>query len=203
MTYIGNPPQYQAFPSDSFSGTGSQTAFTMSVVPANAASVLVGISNALIPPSAYTVVGNTLTFISAPAAGTNNISVRYLAVPATNVGIGVSSVSGSGNIAVSPTTGAVGVTFSGVLAANNGGTGNTTNTAASVPASGVSGVLALANGGTNNTTGAATAITNASGWSVTPSGTKLYFNYNGSNVASLDSAGNLICLANVTAYGTP
>ena len=49
----------------------------------------------------------------------------------------------------------------------------------------------------------ATAITNSGGWSVTPSGTKLYFNYNGANVASLDSSGNLICLANITAYGTP
>ena len=49
----------------------------------------------------------------------------------------------------------------------------------------------------------ATQITNAGGWNVTPSGTKLYFNYNGTNVASLDSSGNLIALANVTAYGTP
>ena len=46
-------------------------------------------------------------------------------------------------------------------------------------------------------------ITNAGGWSVTPSGTKLYFNYNGTNVASLDSTGNLITIGNVTAYGTP
>jgi len=46
-------------------------------------------------------------------------------------------------------------------------------------------------------------IANSGGWSVTPSGTKLYFNYNGTNVASLDSSGNLITLANVTAYGTP
>lgn len=46
-------------------------------------------------------------------------------------------------------------------------------------------------------------ITNSGGWSVTPSGTKLYFNYNGTNVASLDSSGNLITLANITAYGTP
>jgi hypothetical protein len=63
--------------------------------------------------------------------------------------------------------------------------------------------VAIANGGTGNTSGAATAITNSGGWSVTPSGTKLYFNYNGTNVASLDSSGNLITLANITAYGTP
>jgi len=46
-------------------------------------------------------------------------------------------------------------------------------------------------------------ISNTGGWSVTPSGTKLYFSYNGTNVASLDSSGNLITLANITAYGTP
>lgn len=68
---------------------------------------------------------------------------------------------------------------------------------------GVTGTLPVANGGTGNTSGAATAITNSGGWSVTPSGTKLYFNYNGTNVASLDSSGNLITLANITAYGTP
>ena len=59
-----------------------------------------------------------------------------------------------------------------------------------------------------NTTGnAATAtsagsITNSGGWSVTPSGTKLFFNYNGTNVGSLDSSGNFIVIGNVTAYGT-
>ena len=47
------------------------------------------------------------------------------------------------------------------------------------------------------------AITNSGGWSVTPSGTKLYFNYNGTNVGSLDSTGNFIAKANITAYGTP
>ena len=50
--------------------------------------------------------------------------------------------------------------------------------------------------------GSAANITNSGGWNVTPSGTKLYFNYNGTNVASLDSSGNFIALANVTAYGT-
>jgi len=47
------------------------------------------------------------------------------------------------------------------------------------------------------------AIANTGGWSVTPSGTKLYFNYNGTNVGSLDSSGNFIALGNVTAFGTP
>jgi len=53
------------------------------------------------------------------------------------------------------------------------------------------------------TAGVAKSIANAGGWNITPNGNKLYFNYNGTNVASLDSSGNLIALANVTAYGTP
>jgi len=54
-----------------------------------------------------------------------------------------------------------------------------------------------------DTVAAANAIANTGGWAVTPTGTKLYFSYNSTNVASLDSTGNLITLANVTAYGTP
>jgi hypothetical protein len=53
-----------------------------------------------------------------------------------------------------------------------------------------------------NTTGTSGSISNAGGWSVTPSGTKLFFNYNGTNVGSLDSSGNFIVTGNVTAYGT-
>ena len=49
----------------------------------------------------------------------------------------------------------------------------------------------------------ATSIANTGGWNVTPTGTKLYFNYNGTNVASLDSSGNLIVLGTVSAGGTP
>lgn len=40
-------------------------------------------------------------------------------------------------------------------------------------------------------------------FSVVESGGKLYFKYGATNIASLDSSGNLIVLANVTAYGTP
>lgn len=48
----------------------------------------------------------------------------------------------------------------------------------------------------------ANSIANTGGWAVTPSGTTLYFAYNGTNVAKLDSSGNLTVAANVTAYGT-
>jgi hypothetical protein len=71
-----------------FSGTGSQTAFTMSVTPANPESVIIAISGVVQDPGNYTVSGTTLTFSTAPPAGTNNISCRYLGLPTTTTGTG-------------------------------------------------------------------------------------------------------------------
>lgn len=73
---------------EDFSGTGSQTVFTMSVTPANSESVLVAISGVVQDPSNYTVTGTTLTFSTAPPLGTNNISCRYLALPTATTGTG-------------------------------------------------------------------------------------------------------------------
>ena len=63
--------------------------------------------------------------------------------------------------------------------------------------------LAASQGGTGNTTGASTAIANTGGWAVTPTGTKLYFSYNGTNVASMDSSGNFKSLLTVASGTTP
>jgi hypothetical protein len=85
MSYIGNSPSQIAFLTDTFSGNGSTTAFTMSVAPANTASVLVAVSGVLQDPSTYSVSGLTLTFSAAPPSGTGNISARYLGIPASGV----------------------------------------------------------------------------------------------------------------------
>lgn len=50
--------------------------------------------------------------------------------------------------------------------------------------------------------GSVSSLANAGGWNVTPSGTKLFFSYNGVNKGSLDSSGNFIVTGNITAYGT-
>ena len=114
---------YSSITSQNFSGNGSTTAFTMNVNPANSASVLVAINGVTQDPVNYTVSGTTLTFSTAPATGTNNISVRYLGVPSTTA---VSSFS-AGTTGFSPTTAASGaVTLSGILAVTNGGTGLST-----------------------------------------------------------------------------
>ena len=85
MSYIGNQPFTAAFLVDTFSGTGSQTAFTMTVAPANTSSIIVAITGVLQDPSTYSVSGTTLTFSAAPPSGTSNISVRYLGIPASGV----------------------------------------------------------------------------------------------------------------------
>ena len=85
MSYIGNTPISIAFLTDTFSGTGSQTAFTMTVAPANTSSILVAVTGVVQDPSTYSVSGTTLTFSAAPPSGTSNISVRYLGIPASGV----------------------------------------------------------------------------------------------------------------------
>jgi len=121
---------YSSITSQNFSGTGSQTVFTMNSNPANSSSALVVINGVTQDPSNYTVSGTTLTFSTAPAAGTNNISVRYLGVPSTTA---VSSFS-AGTTGFSPTTAASGaVTLSGTLVVANGGTGLTTLATGRVP----------------------------------------------------------------------
>ena len=117
MSYIGNPIISTDFPKDTFSGTGSITAFTMSIAPASVNAVLVAVSGVVQEPSTYTVSGTTLTFSGAPPSGTNNISVRHLGVagipnvPSTgsvvpaSLSTGAPSWASSGNVGVGTSTG--------------------------------------------------------------------------------------------------
>lgn len=78
--YIGNTPNNQAYTPavDFFSGNASTTAFTLSRPVASTYQMLVVVANVTQNPgSAYTVSGNTITFVSAPPSGTNNIWVQY------------------------------------------------------------------------------------------------------------------------------
>jgi len=85
VAYIGNIPTTAAFVTDTFSANGSGTVFTLSVAPATTSSILVAVSGVLQDPSTYSVSGTTLTFSGAPPAGTSNISVRFLGIPASGV----------------------------------------------------------------------------------------------------------------------
>ena len=74
------------FSTQTFSGTGAQTAFTLTQNPGAIANLEVFISGVRKAPGGdYTVSGTTLTFSSAPPAGSSNILVRW----GTTLGIGV------------------------------------------------------------------------------------------------------------------
>jgi len=91
----------------------------------------------------------------------------------------------------------------------NGGSGASSAAAAqtnlNVPSrtgTGASGTWAI------NITGNAANATQAvklqtANFEIIESGGKLYFQYAGNNIASLDSAGNFVALGNVSAYTTP
>ena len=78
MAYIGNEVTSIPFITDTFSGTGGQTAFTLTRAPAGSASIAVFISGVYQPPGNYTLSGVTLNFAIAPSSGTNNIVVLHL-----------------------------------------------------------------------------------------------------------------------------
>lgn len=76
------------FSTQAFSGTGAQTAFSLTASPGAIANLEVFISGVRQRPTTdYTVSGQTLTFVSAPASGTNNILCRW----GTTLGIGIPS----------------------------------------------------------------------------------------------------------------
>jgi len=80
MAAIGNQITSAPYVNDVFSGTGSQTAFTLTFAPATTAAIAVHVSGVYQAPSAYTLSGTTLTFNSAPAVGSSNIQVLHLSI---------------------------------------------------------------------------------------------------------------------------
>jgi microcystin-dependent protein len=72
---------------DVFSGTGSQTVYTLSADPSTKNNTNVYISGVYQAKSTYSVSGTTFTFSTAPPAGTSNIEIEY----ATPLAIGTPS----------------------------------------------------------------------------------------------------------------
>jgi trimeric autotransporter adhesin len=90
MAFIGNTVQTQGFTPaiDYFNGNGVTVTFTLSRPIASVAQVIVAVDNVIQnPSSAFGVVGNSITFTSAPLSGTNNIWVEYTSLITTYQGI--------------------------------------------------------------------------------------------------------------------
>jgi len=166
-------------------------------------------------------IGNGSGFTRATLTAGSNVTITNSAggitIAATNSGGTVTSVTGTAPVVSSGGTtpaismAAASTSVSGYLTSTDWNTFNGKQAAGSYITSG--GALGTPSSGNlanctfptlnQNTTGSSGSVANSGGWSITPSGTKLYFNYNGTNVGSLDSSGNFIVTGNVTAYGTP
>lgn len=91
-----------------FSGTGSQTIFTLASDPGGAGnSAQVFIGGVYQQRNTYTINGTTLTFIQAPVAGTNNIEFVNFLIGSGSNGVGIvtltGDITGSGTGTVSST----------------------------------------------------------------------------------------------------
>ena len=162
-----------------FSGNGSTTAFTLSEAPSfpTALDVYIGGVHQNLTDD-YTVSGTTLTFVSAPPSGTDNIRVKILSAYAGGV----------------PNAGSV---TTDKLADNAVTTGKINNDAVTADK-----IAAGAVGSSELASGAARANLGLTTWNVTESGGVLYFSVSGVNKAKLDASGNLTVAGNITAYGT-
>ena len=117
MAYIGKAPNtaiVNQATSQSFSGNGSTTAFTLNRSVNVGEDLEVFVENVQQEPGAgksYTASGTTLTFDEAPPSGTNNVYVIYRGEATINP-----RLEHDANAALAATTG----TFSGAVSATNG-----------------------------------------------------------------------------------
>jgi hypothetical protein len=132
----------------------------------------------------------TINSLSASSAVATNASKNLVSV--TNTGSGNNVLATSPTLA-SPTlvTPVLGTPTSGTLTNCTGYT-----------YANLTGTVPTWNQNTTGSAATAGSITNSGGWNVTPSGTTLYFNYNGTNVAKLTSAGVLTVAGDVVSNGT-
>jgi hypothetical protein len=156
MAYIGNEVTSIPFITDTFSGTGGQTAFTLTRAPAGSASIAVFISGVYQPPGNYTLSGTTLNFAIAPSSGTNNIVVLHLGNGSTTQVPSDGSVTlarlatdtyGYINAAFAAANSDSGVANSGATYANSAfGRANTAAVAANTPSATANSAASYANG---------------------------------------------------------
>jgi hypothetical protein len=151
--------------------------------------------------NAVAITGGTITGITDLAVADGGTGASTAADARTNLGVPSltgTGVSGTWGISISGNaTTATNVAYSGLTGTVPTWNQNTTGNAATATSATTAAIATQANFAT-----AAGRITNGGGWNVTPSGSNLYFNFNGTNVGKLDSSGNLSVLGNVTGNAT-
>ena len=209
MSYIGNRVTSSAFIVDVFSGTGAQLAFTpLTFAPAGTAAIAVFVAGSYQSPTSYTVSGTTLTFNSAPAAGSNNIQVLHLGVGATSITVSDGSITAAkiagstitGDKIAAATIGTSNLTTTGVAAGTYGGASNVSvitvgvdgriTSAANVAFTSGGGSISITNDvNTNSDTFFPLLSNNATSGTLSTantSNTKLFFNANTGTLTATD-----------------
>lgn len=176
-----------------FSGVGSISGTTLTIDSVYTGAI--GINTVI------TGIGVTTATVTGLISGTGGAGTYTIGTSQTaSSTIITGAYSGSQTIKLSTSIGGSAVNITAV------GVGNLTLTPVSLgitaPVGTTTAALATCSFVNAATVTGATRISNTGGWSVTPSGTTLFFNYNGTNIAKLDSTGNLTTAGNVTAYGT-
>lgn len=85
MGYIGAKPLTSEYYFDVFDGDGVTFSWPTTIAPATPVSVFVTVDGVVVDPQDYYFEGSNIYFFTAPAAGSRNIQLRYLAVPSSGV----------------------------------------------------------------------------------------------------------------------
>jgi hypothetical protein len=119
-------------------------------------------------------------------------------ISATGNVTGGNLLAGTGIISTSGRVTGGNITTTGTVTGGSLATGGTASATGTITGGNI------ATGGTVSATGTITGPSfNTANFSIIQSGTKLYIQYNGANIFSIDSTGNITAAQNVTAYGTP
>jgi hypothetical protein len=101
------------------SGTGAQTVYTLNSVPGAVGNLQVSIGGVIqVPTTDYNLSGATLTFVSAPPTGTNNIFCRWILSQALNVPADASVTAAKLDAGLTATIAAGGAKAGGVIYEN-------------------------------------------------------------------------------------